>query len=307
MKKFIPLTLAALGLLALPQARAWTYSDGDVLLIFRDGAKDVEFDLGNVGQFTGKTNGYTVTVGNWSSNLVVSTFGSLNASDNGPVTVLLVASTTANAWVTSIDPNTTAYQQGPATFGGIYGAVNGVGTYPLSYNVPTNSTPQSYALAASGSSGNAGRYKYASYDYIVTGGSGTGNGVTRLGYNVPFIDETGIPGSLDFWLLAPNQSTTQTPDSLVGTFSISAAGVLTFVAGPRTPAITGFTHAGNVSTFQFPTTIGNTYKVSYTNQLGGAVAAWPVDAGSVVGDGNTGTISHTNSGATAEFYKIQAN
>ena len=39
MKKFIPLTLAALGLLALPQARAWPYSDGDVLLIFRDGAK----------------------------------------------------------------------------------------------------------------------------------------------------------------------------------------------------------------------------------------------------------------------------
>ena len=302
MKKFIPLTLAALGLLALPQARAWTYSDGDALLIFRDGVYDVEFDLGNVSQFTGKTNGYTVPVTNWSSNLVVSTFGSLTASPNGPVTVLLVASTPANAWVTSIDPNITAYQQGPATFSGIYGAVNGVGNYPLSYNVPTNSVPQSYELAVSGSSGVAGRYKYASYDYIVSGG--TYNGVTSLGYNVPFIDETTIPGSLDFWLLAPNPSTTQTPDNLVGTFSIDADGVLTFVAGPRASTITGLNHAGDVSAIQFTTTVGNTYSVSYTNTLGGPVATWPVDTNTLIGDGKVDTLNHTNSGDPAEFYRI---
>ncbi len=304
MKKIIPLALAALGLLALPQARAWTYSDGDVLLIFRDTVKDVEFDLGNVSQFLGKTNGYTVQVTNWSTNLVVNTFGSGTITNSsladGPITVLLVASTTTNAWVTSIDPNPSAYQQAPAAFGGIYGAINQVGNNPLTYRAATNSTwAQSYVISV------AGTLKIAAYDYIVSGG--TYNGITRLGGNIPFIDETGIPASLDFWLVAPNGSTSQIPDHLVGTFSLSAAGVLTFVAGPHTPSITGFAHAGNVSTFQFPTTVGNTYYVSYTNQLGGAVSTWPVDPNSLIGDGNTDTISHTNSGGAAEFYRIQAN
>ena len=60
MKRIILTTLAALALLASPQARAWTYSDGDVLLIFRNGSQDVEFDLGSVTNYLGKTNGYTV-------------------------------------------------------------------------------------------------------------------------------------------------------------------------------------------------------------------------------------------------------
>ena len=37
MKIIILTTLAALTLLTTPQARAWTYHDGDVLLVFRQG------------------------------------------------------------------------------------------------------------------------------------------------------------------------------------------------------------------------------------------------------------------------------
>jgi len=44
--------------------------------------------------------------------------------------------------------------------------------------------------------------------------------------------------------------------------------------------------------------------VTYTNQLGGAVATWPVDAATLVGDGYPHTINHTNSGDAAEFYRI---
>jgi hypothetical protein len=302
MKKIITLTLATLGLLALPQARAWTYSDGDVLLIFRDGNKDVEFDLGNISQFTGKAAGYTVTVTNWSFSLVTSTFGSNLTNDifGNAVTVALVANSsgTATTWLSSSDPNTTAYKPSASSEGTVAGVINNLGLYPGIYNVPTNSVPQSYVIGPA-----ANNIKYASYDYIVSGGN-LGN-AGKLGGHAPFAVEQGIPGSLDFWAVQTyTASTPPQPDSLVGTFNISAAGVLTFVAGPRQPTLAGFTHAGNVSTFQFTTTIGNTYNVVYTNQLGGAVATWPVDANSLVGDGNINTLSHTNSGATAEFYRI---
>ena len=60
------LTLLALALAAVPTARAWTYNDGDVLLTFREaGYNDVEFDIGNVSQFTNLAVGTTITVSGW--------------------------------------------------------------------------------------------------------------------------------------------------------------------------------------------------------------------------------------------------
>jgi hypothetical protein len=301
MKKIILSTLAALGLLALPQARAWTYSDGDVLLIFRDGYHDVEFDLGNVSQFSGQTNGYTVVVTNWNFNLVTSTFGPDLSYDANqvPVTVLLVASTTNNTWLSGIEPDTTAYSQSASALGNIYGTIFNVGNFPPIYNVPTNSVPQSYVIGVGSST-----YKYASYDYVVSGG--TFNGVPRLGNNAPFIVEQNIPGSLDFWATEATQSTVSPPDHLLGTFTITTNGLLTFVAGPRAPNITSVTRSGNVSAVQFTTTVGNTYSVAYTNQLGAAAATWPVDATTLIGDGKIDTLNHTNSGDAAEFYRVSA-
>ena len=62
MNKIIPLTLASLALLSATQAQAWTYNDGDTLLIFREsGFNDVEFNLGNISQFTNLASGTTIT------------------------------------------------------------------------------------------------------------------------------------------------------------------------------------------------------------------------------------------------------
>ena len=72
--------------------------------------------------------------------------------------------------------------------------------------------------------------------------------------------------------------------------------MLTFVAGPRTPNIIEVTRSGNISAVQFTTTVGNTYSVAYTNQLGAATTTWPVDATTLIGDGKTDTLNHTNSG-----------
>src|SRR5215471_5863260 len=203
MKRFFNLILPALVLATGPMARAWTYSDGDVLLIFRDGTYDVEFDLGNISQFTGKTNGYTKIITNWSFNLVTNTFGPDLTTNGDAVTVALVASTPGTdpnptAWLSSSEPNTTAYSPSASGWGNIYGTINSAGISPKIYAVPTNATPQSYVIRTSGG-GTAGRYKYASYDYVVSGGSY--NGLAYLGGGAPFIVEQSIPGSLDFWAI----------------------------------------------------------------------------------------------------------
>src|SRR5579883_3116761 len=104
MKHLFLATLAALGLLATPQVQAWTYNQGDVLLIFRNGAQDVEFDIGNVTNFLGHTNGYTTTVTGWNSNLVNSTFGGFSG-----LNVSLVASVGTTNWLSGAEPDTVAY------------------------------------------------------------------------------------------------------------------------------------------------------------------------------------------------------
>jgi hypothetical protein len=52
--------------------------------------------------------------------------------------------------------------------------------------------------------------------------------------------------------------------------------------------------------------VGNTYSVAYTNQLGAAATAWPVDGNTLIGNGRISTINHTNNGDAAEFYRVNA-
>jgi hypothetical protein len=306
MKTILSISLAVLALLAASPVRAWTYADGDALLVFRDGSHDVEFDLGSITQFTGHTNGYSVVVTNWSLSLVTSTFGSDLTTNGDGVTVLLLAATTPTSatptvWLSGAEPNTTAYNPSAAGLGSLYGLVSSIGIAPKTYAVPTNSTAQSYVIGVTGS-GNAGKYKYASYDYIVSGG--TYNALATLGGNATFIVEENIPGSLDLWSIQSASSTPQPPDSLVGTFNITAGGVLTFVAGPRASAITAVARAGSVSTVSFSTTVGRSYSLAFTNSLSGA-SPWPVDGTVITGNGRVNSIIHTNS-SSVEFYRVAA-
>ncbi len=297
MKRILLTLLAASSLLATPSARAWTYNDGDLLLIFRNGGYNVEYDLGSVSQFLGHTNGYTTTVTGWDWSLVPSTFGNLNS-----VRVILLASVNSTNWVSGSEPNTTAYNAGSGSADGLYSIIKGVGTRPL-YPIilppaspdPIDANAYIFDLSA--------LTKIDSYTYIASGG---GNGyLPKLNGYSPFVVEQSIPGFLDFWQITSAAGTPPPPDTLIGTFTIDTNGNLVFVAGPRPSKIAGITHSGNVSKVSFTTTVGNKYSVSYTNQLGGALGTWPVDANTVVGDGSTDTISHTNSSGTAEFYSIQ--
>jgi len=292
MKNILLLLLAALSLLAARPAQAWTYNSGDVLLVFRNGSQDVEFDIGSVTNFLGHRNGYTTTVTGWNLSLVTTTFGTLN---NNLDVVLLATSGTTN-WLTSAEPNTTAYNISSQAAETLSSVINGVGTrtlYPLA--IPTAGT-NSYSIDT------GGQYASSSYDSIVS--NGHFNGIPQLGGNVPFQVQQGIPGFLDFWTISPTTIYPNSPpDTLVGTFYFTTNGVLTFVAGPRASTVTGVSVAGNLSAVQFTTTVGNTYAVVYTNNLAGAVTNWPVDPNSLVGNGRVNTIVHTNNG-NVQFFRV---
>ncbi|MFZ0828189.1 MAG: hypothetical protein WAO02_12270 [Verrucomicrobiia bacterium] len=299
MKKTITLTLAALALLATFQARAWTYSDGDLLLVFRkSGFNNIEFDLGSVSNYLGKANGYTTPVTGWDLSLVTSQFG---ANLTGVKVVLLATTSRTNAsptaWLSSAEPNTTAYNVSAAAWSAnLFGTIDAIGNRPIyPYDVPPTE-PNAYSIDP------GGQYRAASYDYTVSGGNF--NGIAKLGGNAPFTVEQAIPGFLDFWAIQPTTVyPNPPPDNLVGTFTVSTNGVLTFVAGPRPSNIIGVGRSGNVSSVQFTTTVGNSYSLVYTNTLGGAAATWPVDGTTLIGDGKIDTINRTTSD-NAEFYHV---
>jgi len=296
MKSIILTTLAALALLATPPARAWNYNNGDALLIFRNGSQDIEFDLGSVTNFLGKTNGYTTTVTGWNLGLVTSKYG----TDLTGIKVVLLATSSSTNFLSSAEPNTSAYNVSGQAGNLLQGVISGVGTGPVyPINIPSNNV-NAYSIDT------GGQYAYASYDDVVTGGGVNSKAISKLGGNAPFVVEQTIPGFLDFWA---TESTTIYPnppaDQLVGTFYITASGTLTFVAGPRPSTVSGVSRTGSVSALQFGTTVGNSYSIAFTNQLGRGSAPWPVDAVSLVGNGRINTLYHTNSASSAEFYRIR--
>lgn len=300
MKKILQISIAALAVLAAPLAHAWTYTNGDALLIFRQGGfNDLEFDLGNVSQFLGHANGYTNVVTGWSLNLVTNTFG----TDLTGVSVILAATTSDTsaspaAWLSG-DANATPHNYSLPTWrNNLYSLINSIGTRPLTYLVPL-------AGASAYSIDPGGTYRLASYDYIMSGGGINSGAIPQFGGNVSFTVEQSIPGSFGFWQIVPGASSQAA--TYIGTFAIDASGKLVFTAGPvvvaTTPTILSITRAGNVSIVTFTTTASGNYSLAYTNKLGGAVSTWPMVSGPIAGNGSNQSLNHTTTGA-AGFYGV---
>ena len=306
MKRILLLTTALLAGLAAPLAQAWTYNNGDVLLIFRNAQNatyDVEYDIGSVNQFLGHTNGYTVTVTNWNPADVLGVLGGQNGSGLTGINVALLAVTgltnaSPTAWVSGIEPNTTAYADNQADFNSsYYNNISTIGNKPVTSDVPVADT-NAYSISPSG------KYKYSSYEYILDGG-GSSYLVSQLGGNVPFVVEQTIPGALDFWAVQPLESGgVSPPDKLVGTFNITSTGGLTFTAGPRAATLTGITRTGSVSSVSLGTIVGVNYQLLGSTQLG-RNASWTTVGGLLTGDGNSHFLNETNT-ATTRFYQVTA-
>ena len=317
MKRITTITLAALALLvSLPAARAWTYRSGDALLIFhKTGKNDVEFDLGNVNQFTNLASGTTITVSGWSLSLVTNTFG----TDLTGVSVVLAATTVITnaspaSWITrrassypSEVPYQLAYQVGPSLWQLSYWSIiDSIGTRPVIYQAATSGA-NGYSIDPNGSA------KLTSYDRIVTGenhfsltgqGGFVNNNIAQLGGHAAFNVEGVVPASIEFWQIKPTTTVPAPPAKYLGTFNITAAGVLTYTAGLPTP-IPSISRTAGINTVSFPTVFGATYSLTYSNALNGSSTNWPVVAGPLTGDGISDSLSHTPAGSVG-FYGVKA-
>lgn len=300
MKSTLPLSLALLAA-AAPHAHAWSYSDGDALLIFRaTGFNDVEFDLGPVSQFLNHPAGYTAAVTNWDLSLVTGVFG----SDLTGVSVILAATTSRSsaspaAWLSNSSDGTTPADVTPSAWqGNLWSTINSLGTRPTLYLVPTAGTA-AYSIAPSGS------YALASYDQIVSGNGVNLGSLTEFGGHAAFPVELVVPGVAGFWQIAPSTALPKPAAGLVGSFTITAAGALTFSSGAAVPptTISAVQRTGTATTVTFNTSAGGTYYLASTNQLGGASSTWPVVAGPLAGDGTSHSLSYTNS-ATAAYFRV---
>lgn len=300
MKQLVRISFASLTLLAAPLAHAWTYHDGDVLLIFREnGFNNVEFNIGSISQFANKPNGYTTSVTGWDLGLVTNTFG----ADLSGVSVVIAATTSSSdanraAWLTAVSSSAAPNNVTPSIWqSDLYSVVNAIATKPILNTAPTSGT-NSYSLDPSGT------LRVSSYDYIV---SPTGSSIPQLGGHVAFTVEKVAPGSFGFWQIQPSSTIPKPPATYVGTFTIGGNGSLTFTAGPlvvSSPStIVGVTRQDGVSTVTFTTTVGGNYSLVHADTLGGAVSTWPIVSGPITGNGNNNSLTHTNSGASG-FYGI---
>jgi hypothetical protein len=118
---------------------------------------------------------------------------------------------------------------------------------------------------------------------------------------------SGQPVRADFYqLLSRSGTANNTPGKYLGYFEFSTNGVMTYNAGPASPAITAITRNQTTNTINFTTVAGWTYSLLATNNLTAPRSTWPVISSSF----NAGSSSLSLKDVPANgsrFYIIKAN
>lgn len=299
MKRFSKLTILLLLLSARFPASAFTYTNTDLLLIFRqDGFNDVEFNLGSVSNYNGLAAGTIVTVTNWSLNAVLTNY---NNSLAGAKFILLACTEPSpiagrRTWLTDAEPNSTPTDTFSTIIASELSIINKVGSDAAA--ITGNSGTQTLVTDPS----TAG-----SYTADVSNGGQVD--VSTLGGSSAFVVEQTVPGASRFFMLKSGSS--PFPAALqVGTFSIDANGVLTFTAGALAPlvrpSITGVSRSGTTTTVAFTTTTnGFNYRLRFSNTLGTSITNWTILAPSILGNGLTNSLQDTTA-VPNRFYGVES-
>jgi hypothetical protein len=302
MNQKLPVLVALLTLSAVPLASAFTYSDSDLLLVFRkDGFSDVLFNLGSVSQYLTLANGTKVSVTNWDLSLVKSTY---NQNISGVKFILTAVTSISDSqprlWCTdaSLASQTPPTDLPGSRWRSLRGKLAAVGQDAAIYTATNAGT--SYVIAPTDAS---------AYTFIASDG-GSLDVATICGF-APFSVQTDIPGKALFYELKASTATPRPAAKLMGSFSFDDQGSLTFVAGAEEPPlpelvrpkILSITRAANTASIQFTTTNNLNYRLWYCDQLG-AVPTWSVKNATVTGDGAPKVLVDEASGSQ-RIYQVE--
>lgn len=295
--------ILASPLLAAPRAFGFNYSTNDVLLVFRSpGLDDVEFDLGNVGQFLNHPDGYTLAVTNWSPAVVNANY----ALNGGNVEFALLASTGStdpnpSAWVTDAQPlqsvtDVTLSKWKVGLAGQIAALGTGAAADPLApantnYDVVVPTVRFAFDAINSNNGNSPGEIPYL-------GGSAS------LAFQV-----TGeVPATLLFYQLAPSSVTPKPTGTLIGSFALDVNGNLTFQAGPLldSPQITSATLNGGVAAVAFNSKAAVKYQLRYSTNLTTPTSSWTILPNPVVGDGTPQVLYDALPTDAVRYYTVES-
>ena len=215
---------SAAGSFAVTVVPGFTYTDTDLLLVFRkDGFNDVLFNLGNVSNYLGRASGSVLAVRNWNFNLVQANFGGNLTGVKYVLMAVTPLETPLRIWLSDAVPGTAPTDETLSKYTGQRGQVNAVGTLATTY---FHSSNQSLVLPSSDP---------GSYSFIASAG-GTLD-VATMGGAVPFPVEQDFPGSAALFELHVSTANPKPAATQVGQFMLGPSGALTFTAGPPAPII----------------------------------------------------------------------
>ena len=301
-KRLLQPGIAALLLSAVPHTGAFTYTDGDVLLVFRStGLHNVVFDLGNVSQFLGHPNGYTNLVANWNPAVVTS-----NYPFAGGGTQFAVLATTSSsdpnptAWVSDAQPLVSVADVVPSVWqNGLYSPISATGT---------------------GAAGDAGAPAGTNYDVISPTTHGAFDYITSdngtIPAAIPYLGGTAVnfktvgstPTTVLFYAVQPSLLTPKPAGSLIGSFTLGGDGSLVFQAGPLldSTTITSVSAGGGSVPVTFNTRAAVKYQLFYSTSPQSSLSSWAALPATIAGTGSPLTLIDTSATNSARFYNVES-
>jgi hypothetical protein len=131
-----------------------------------------------------------------------------------------------------------------------------------------------------------------------------------MGGATPFPVESGNPATNRFVELKVSNLTIKPAATIVGTFTLTSAGVLTFVAGPPQQALTpshiqSIARSGNQNSITFTTVSGVSYRLRYSTSLLPGISSWTALPTTIAGDNTDKTLTDTTTDAQ-RFYSVEA-